>query len=51
VALLAAIVALVAIAAHRPAGPSPARPVRLDTQSPRVQARELGSWLRDQAHG
>jgi serine/threonine-protein kinase len=51
VALLAAVVALVAIAADRPSGSSPQRPTRLETQSPRAQARELGTWLRAEAHG
>ncbi len=50
VALIVAIAAFVAIAADRPTGPPPAT-TRLEKQSPRVQARELGTWLRAQAHG
>lgn len=49
VALLVAIVALVAVAADRPSDSSPARTARLETQSPRAQARELGAWLRAEA--
>ena len=51
VVLLVAIVALVAIAADRPSGgPSP-QTTRLEKQSPRVQAHELATWLRAEAHG